>query len=238
MTNHLGHVYGVFDQTGTRVESLAYSPYGAISGDDLSVQPFGMSTKRSDFASGLVYFGYRFYVPHLGRWLNRDPLQEQGGINLYGYVYGDPLGYVDPDGRRVMVAPLLPPTGYSGNNGNLSSRGNGGMVRPPYGSSNRYESSSFDGNRLGRFIKDPEARLEHDYYKSVCKPKLPPSGDQCQDYRNQSQQAQMCANLRQQWDDKWWPGRHTVEIMKELRRARKYNRLAEDCERQKEAMCK
>ena len=61
-----------------------------------------MSTKRSDFASGLVYFGYRFYVPHLDRWLNRDPLQEQGGINLYGYVHGDPLGYVDPDGRYAI----------------------------------------------------------------------------------------------------------------------------------------
>ena len=150
MTNHLGRVYGVFDQTGARVESHAYSPYGAISGDDLSVQPFGMSTKRSDFESGLVYFGYRFYVPHLGRWLNRDPLQEQGGINLYGYVHGDPLGYVDPDGRMVMVAPLLPPTGYSGNNGNLSSRGNGGMVRPPHGSSHRYESRN-SGPRVGRY---------------------------------------------------------------------------------------
>ncbi|TKG44812.1 RHS repeat-associated core domain-containing protein, partial [Vibrio tasmaniensis] len=41
-----------------------------------------MSTKRSDFTSGIVYFGYRFYIPSLGRWLNRDPLQEQGGINL------------------------------------------------------------------------------------------------------------------------------------------------------------
>ena len=57
---------------------MDHSPYGAISGDDLSVQPFGMSTKRGDFKSGLVYFGYRFYEPHLGRWLNRDPLQEQG----------------------------------------------------------------------------------------------------------------------------------------------------------------
>ncbi|WP_068716752.1 RHS repeat-associated core domain-containing protein [Vibrio tritonius] len=81
---------------------MDHSPYGAISGDDLSVQPFGMSTKRGDFESGLVYFGFRFYVPHLGRWLNRDPLQEQGGINLYGYVNGDPLGYVDPDGRYAI----------------------------------------------------------------------------------------------------------------------------------------
>jgi RHS repeat-associated protein len=55
----------------------------------------------------LVYFGYRFYVPHLGRWLNRDPLQEAGGINLYAYVNGDPLGYVDPDGRFVFVIPAL-----------------------------------------------------------------------------------------------------------------------------------
>ncbi len=66
-----------------------------------------MSPKRSDFESGLVYFGYRFYIPSLGRWLNRDPLQEQGGINLYGYVNGDPLGYVDPDGR-FAVAMLHP----------------------------------------------------------------------------------------------------------------------------------
>ncbi|ENT6808092.1 polymorphic toxin type 33 domain-containing protein [Vibrio vulnificus] len=42
-------------------------------------------------------------MPNFGRWLNRDPLQEQGGINLYAYVNGDPLGYVDPDGRFAVV---------------------------------------------------------------------------------------------------------------------------------------
>ena len=66
-----------------------------------------MSTKRNDFASGLVYFGYRFYMPNLGRWLNRDPLQEAGGINLYAYVMGDPMGYVDPDGRYPDI-PQIP----------------------------------------------------------------------------------------------------------------------------------
>ncbi|MEZ9549281.1 MULTISPECIES: RHS repeat-associated core domain-containing protein, partial [Vibrio] len=73
-----------------------------------TLQPFGMSTKRSDFESGLVYFGYRFYMPNLGRWLNRDPLQEQGGINLYAYVDGDPLGYVDPDGRFSVTVSYYP----------------------------------------------------------------------------------------------------------------------------------
>ncbi|MFA0288588.1 MULTISPECIES: RHS repeat-associated core domain-containing protein, partial [Vibrio] len=75
-----------------------------------------MSTKRSDFTSGIVYFGYRFYIPSLGRWLNRDPLQEQGGINLYAYVNGDPLGYVDLDGRLgvpISPVPVLPPQAFN-----------------------------------------------------------------------------------------------------------------------------
>jgi RHS repeat-associated protein len=84
--------------------------YRAAIGDEFSLQPFGFSTKRSDFASGLVYFGYRFYVPHLGRWLNRDPLQEEGGINLYAYVKGDPLGYVDPDGLARFGFRRMHPT--------------------------------------------------------------------------------------------------------------------------------
>ncbi|MGR4021367.1 RHS repeat-associated core domain-containing protein [Vibrio harveyi] len=97
--NHLGHVQKVLDSSGQKIESYRYSPYGQVEGGNFSQQPFGYSTKRSDFKSGLVYFGYRFYSPYQRRWLNRDPLQEQGGINLYAYVNGDPLGYVDPDGR-------------------------------------------------------------------------------------------------------------------------------------------
>ncbi len=102
--NHLGHVQKVLNASGQVVESYQYTPYGQVEGGDFSQQPFGYSTKRSDFASGLVYFGYRFYSPYQRRWLNRDPLQEQGGINLYAYVNGDPLGYVDPDGRNAIFA--------------------------------------------------------------------------------------------------------------------------------------
>jgi RHS repeat-associated protein len=100
-------VIAVYNQSGEKVESHQFSLYGTASGDEFSLQPFGFSTKRSDFASGLVYFGYRFYAPHLGRWLNRDPLQEDGGINLYAYVNGDPMGYVDPDGRSSIASPIF-----------------------------------------------------------------------------------------------------------------------------------
>ena len=48
--------------------------------------------------SGLYLTHYRAYDPRLGRWLSRDPIWEAGGINLYGYVGGDPVGWVDPWG--------------------------------------------------------------------------------------------------------------------------------------------
>ncbi len=53
--------------------------------------PFRFSTKYLDSATNLYYYGYRYYFPELGRWLNRDPIGEQGGLNLYGFVLNDPV---------------------------------------------------------------------------------------------------------------------------------------------------
>lgn len=40
----------------------------------------------------------RFYSAESGRWLNRDPIEELGGNNLYGYVENNPIKYSDPSG--------------------------------------------------------------------------------------------------------------------------------------------
>ena len=45
--------------------------------------------------TGLVYYNYRYYSPELGRWLSRDPIEEQGGWNLYGMVNNDIANYWD-----------------------------------------------------------------------------------------------------------------------------------------------
>ena len=57
--------------------------------------------ERHDPNSGLYYYGYRWYDPNLQRWLNRDPLGEGGGINLYGFVRNDPVDFIDRDGLDI-----------------------------------------------------------------------------------------------------------------------------------------
>ena len=57
--------------------------------------PFHYSTKFTDPESGFNYYGYRFYDPANGRWINRDPIGEGGGRNLYGMVGNDPISNID-----------------------------------------------------------------------------------------------------------------------------------------------
>ena len=44
----------------------------------------------------------RYYNPTTGRWISRDPIGEEGGLNLYGFVGNDPVKQIDPDGRYVI----------------------------------------------------------------------------------------------------------------------------------------
>jgi len=45
--------------------------------------------------SGVRYYKYRHYAPKLGRWLGRDPIEEEGGINLYAFVGNEPIVIFD-----------------------------------------------------------------------------------------------------------------------------------------------
>lgn len=47
----------------------------------------------------MVCYPSRYYSLALGRWINRDPAEEDGGINLFGFVANNPLNYFDPMGE-------------------------------------------------------------------------------------------------------------------------------------------
>ncbi|HMO52763.1 MAG TPA: RHS repeat-associated core domain-containing protein, partial [Kiritimatiellia bacterium] len=84
----MGNVVMTADESGAVSSSYRYTPFGrhyAKTGPFIS--RFTFSSKEFDPVTGLGYWGYRFYSPGLGRWVNRDPIGERGGVNLFNYVY-------------------------------------------------------------------------------------------------------------------------------------------------------
>jgi RHS repeat-associated protein len=81
--------------------SYRYDPYGRVigwSGSLTNANVYRFSSKEIHAKSGMYGYGFRFYDPTLQRWLNRDPIFEAGGINLYGFVFNRPLNGIDPWG--------------------------------------------------------------------------------------------------------------------------------------------
>jgi len=93
-----GNITALIYTNQTIAAKYQYDPFGNIlsqSGPLAAVNVYRFSSKEYDAASGLIYYLRRFYDPNLQRWLNRDPIQELGGINLYDCVLNDPINSVD-----------------------------------------------------------------------------------------------------------------------------------------------
>ena len=75
------------DGSLTMANSCEYGPFGQIVSKIENVEmPYQFNTKMVDAETGLNYYGYRFYDSADGRWLNRDPIGVNGGINIYNSV--------------------------------------------------------------------------------------------------------------------------------------------------------
>ena len=86
-----------------------YSPFGElISSSDLDSSGWNtrnirrFSTKPEVASTGLLYYGYRWYDAQTGRWPSRDPIEEEGGINLYGFVGNSPNNETDLLGLCII----------------------------------------------------------------------------------------------------------------------------------------
>src|SRR5690606_15012254 len=85
------YTYDAFGQ-----KNRAYGVFAATN-------PFGFSSKYEDSETGLLYYGYRYYDPVGGRWLSRDPIGEEGGLNLYGFVGNNAVSRWDYLGLDFLV---------------------------------------------------------------------------------------------------------------------------------------
>jgi RHS repeat-associated protein len=101
-----GNVSALTDGTTVTAE-YEYGLFGEVLkvlgeiGDEM---PIRFSSKYQDFETGLVYYGYRYYSNQLGRWLNRDPIQEDGGVNILNFVYNDSVNNYDVLGLSSSFA--------------------------------------------------------------------------------------------------------------------------------------
>jgi RHS repeat-associated protein len=112
-----GNVTCLVDTNQNVVARYLYDPFGntlSATGPKAALNKYRFSSKEWHGPSGLVYYGYRWYVPELQRWLNRDPIEEQGGINLFEYAGNDPVSVfdawgMDPPARKRDPEDHLPP---------------------------------------------------------------------------------------------------------------------------------
>ena len=99
-TDHLGSSALELDATALLISRESYYPYGGScwwagrNKLEASYKTLRYSGQERD-ATGLYYYGLRYYVPWCQRWLSADPAGVADGLNLYAMVHGNPIGHVD-----------------------------------------------------------------------------------------------------------------------------------------------
>ncbi len=114
-----GNIMALIDaNTATESARYEYGPFGEplrTTGPMANQNPFRFSTKYTDNETGLLYYGFRYYDPVTGRWLNRDPIEERGGLNLYAFVGNDPVNRWDYLGLQWW----WPPSWFGGDDNTI-----------------------------------------------------------------------------------------------------------------------
>lgn len=99
--DQVGTIKTVADDTGYLIKELQYDSFGNQLEDSNPgfYLPLGFAGGIRDRHTGLVRFGWRYYMPEAGRFTAPDPARWTGGDpDLYDYCVDDPIGKVDPQG--------------------------------------------------------------------------------------------------------------------------------------------
>jgi len=107
--DHLRSSGGEMDCDGKLVAREEYAPYGGTTGVDedgvetvtLRQRTCRHAGKERD-ATGLYYYGWRYYQADVGRWLSADPGGLIDGSNLFRMVQNNPVVLRDENGLAPM----------------------------------------------------------------------------------------------------------------------------------------
>jgi len=101
--NHLGSPNVITDQDGNQAKLLEYRPFGDISrSEGTNSSSYKFTGKELDDATGLYFYGARYYDPSIGRFITADPTVQHPGdpqdLNRYSYCRNNPVNLIDPLG--------------------------------------------------------------------------------------------------------------------------------------------
>ncbi len=110
MTDHLGSVRDVVDNSGVSQNHIVYDAFGNITSQSNSsvIFRFGYTAREFDAESGLQYNRGRYLFD--GRFISEDPSGFDGGdTNLYRYVGNNSVNLFDPEGLQARPLPQYRP---------------------------------------------------------------------------------------------------------------------------------
>ncbi|CAN97151.1 conserved carbohydrate-binding protein, Rhs family [Sorangium cellulosum So ce56] len=130
--DHLGSTSFASNNEQTLTQRDEYFPSGElwIDASDSRYElrrAYVFTGKELDQATGLYYFGARYYDPRSSVWLSPDPILDEymeggpgggvfnpGNLGLYSYTLNNPVNLVDPDGRQAQGGHRNFPPGSNG----------------------------------------------------------------------------------------------------------------------------
>lgn len=227
----VGNITSLMDGSENIVARYLYNPYGKLVGKwgtlaDANTIRFSSKPIYRD----LYDFGYRWQVPDLDRWLNEDPIQEWGGLNLFSYAANMPVNQIDPFGLMPPGVAPAPPATWGGPYLNSPTTLGGGAAAAAEVSGAAiagvataaiataglvgYDAYQLDKiHELNKQTAEAEAHAkqkEADYnkYKKRCNEPPPTGLTPCELAKWKLDKAKDCKNLRQDFADKYYNGNH------------------------------
>ena len=105
--NHLGSASLELSADGQLISYEEYFPFGGTAftagsnATEVALKEYRYTGKERDDATGLYYYGARYYASWMGRWLNPDPAGTVDGLNVFRYVQNNPILNIDLNGEAT-----------------------------------------------------------------------------------------------------------------------------------------